>query len=172
MSRAEDESALDAVDAARYGRDFAEVYDEIFPASTVPDGAAAWLATLAQAVVLLVTVLLSLALTFNLGPAARHRRVWVTPGTAAGAAAVLTFSYLFRLYVRYYASYDRAYGSLGGIMVLVFWYWVVGLVLLGAAEMDRAIEAAAPGAEAPGQGAPGAAGDPGAASGRQRLHAR
>jgi hypothetical protein len=42
VSRAEDESAPDAVDAARYGRDFAEVYDEIFPASTVPDGAAAW----------------------------------------------------------------------------------------------------------------------------------
>ncbi len=26
-------------------------------------------------------------------------------------------------------------------MVLLFWYWVVGMVLLGAAEMDRAVEA-------------------------------
>lgn len=48
MSRAEGASAPDAVDAARYGRDFADVYDEIFPASTVPDGAAAWLADLAE----------------------------------------------------------------------------------------------------------------------------
>lgn len=109
-----------------------------------PDGPVAWLATVIQSIVLLFTVLLSFALTFNVGPAARHRRVWVTPGTAAGAAAFLAFSYLFRLYVRFYGSYDRAYGSLGGIMVLVLWYWVVAMVLLGAAEMDRAIEAAAP----------------------------
>jgi membrane protein len=121
-----------------------------------PDGPLAWLATVVQSVVLLLTVLLSFALTFNVGPAARHRRVWVTPGTSAGAAAFLGFSYLFRVYVRYYGSYDRAYGSLGGIMVLVFWYWVVAMVLLGAAEMDRAIEAASPAIEPPGRGdAPG-----------------
>src|SRR4051794_1606438 len=52
-----------------------------------PDGPLAWLATLVQSVILLVTVLLSFALTFNVGPAGRHRRVWVTPGTSAGAAA-------------------------------------------------------------------------------------
>jgi membrane protein len=51
------------------------------------------------------------------------------------------FSYFFRIYVRYCGNYDTAYGSLGGIMVLLFWYWVVGMVLLGAAEMDREIEA-------------------------------
>ncbi len=105
-----------------------------------PEGLAAWLATLIQSVVLLLTVLLSFALTFNVGPAARHRRVWVTPGTSAGAAAFLAFSNLFRVYVRGYGGYDRAYGSLGGIMVLVSRYWVVAMVLLGAAEMDRAIE--------------------------------
>ncbi len=116
------------------------------------DGPLAWLATVIQSLVLLLTVLLSFALTFNVGPAARHRRVWVTPGTSAGAAAFLAFCYLFRVYVRFYGSYDRAYGSLGGIMVLVFWYWVVAMVLLGAAEMDRAIEAAASAAEPPGRG--------------------
>jgi membrane protein len=116
-----------------------------------PIGAMAWLATVARWIVVFLTVLMSFALTFNVGPAARQRWVWITPGTFAGTVAFLVFSYLFRIYVQYYSSYDTAYGSLGGIMVLLFWYWVVGMVLLGAAEMDRAIEAASQMSESHGQ---------------------
>ena len=72
---------------------------------------------------------MSFALTFNVGPAWPQRWVWITPGTLAGTVAFLVFSYLFRVYVQYYSSYDTAYGSLLGIMVLLFWYWVVGMVL-------------------------------------------
>jgi membrane protein len=116
-----------------------------------PIGAVAWLATVARWIVVFLTVLMSFALTFNVGPAARQRWVWITPGTLAGTVAFLVFSYLFRVYVQYYSSYGTAYGSLGGIMVLLFWYWVVGMVLLGAAEMDRAIEAASQMGESRGQ---------------------
>ena len=116
-----------------------------------PDSPVAWLATIIQWVVVFLTVLPSLALTFNVGPAARQRWVWITPGILAGSIAFLAFSALFRVYVEYYGSYDRAYGSLGGIMVLLFWYWVVGMVLLGAAEMDRAVEAGPEGGESRGQ---------------------
>jgi membrane protein len=107
-----------------------------------PSGSVALVATVVRWIAVFLTVLLSFALTFNVGPAARQRWVWITPGTLAGSVAFLVFSYLFRVYVRDYGSYDRAYGTLGGIMVLLFWYWIVGMVLLGAAEMDRAIEAA------------------------------
>jgi membrane protein len=107
-----------------------------------PSGSVALVATVVRWIAVFLTVLLSFALTFNVGPAARQRSVWITPGTLAGSVAFLVFSYLFRVYVRDYGSYDRAYGTLGGIMVLLFWYWIVGMVLLGAAEMDRAIEAA------------------------------
>ena len=117
-----------------------------------PDSPAAWLATVIRWFAVFLTVLPSLALTFNVGPAARQRWVWITPGTLAGSVAFLAFSYLFRVYVQYFSSYDTAYGSLGGIMVLLFWYWVVGIVLLGAAEMDRAVEAGPGTGESRGRG--------------------
>jgi membrane protein len=40
--------------------------------------------------------------------------------------------------------YNKSLGALGGVMVLLFWFWVVGLVLVGAAEMDRMIEGGSP----------------------------
>jgi membrane protein len=117
-----------------------------------PNGAEAWLATILRWVAVLVVLLLSFALTFYVGPAARQRWVWITPGSLAGTAVFLVFSFLFRLYVQDFGNYNKTYGSLGGILVLLFWFWVVGLVLLGAAEINRAIEAASPPAESRGEG--------------------
>ncbi len=73
-----------------------------------PNSPAAWMATVIRWFAVFLTVLPSLALTFNVGPAARQRWVWITPGTLAGSVAFLAFSFLFRVYVQYYGSYDTA----------------------------------------------------------------
>jgi membrane protein len=105
---------------------------------------AALLATAIQWVVVAVMVLLSFALTFYVGPDADQRWEWITPGSFVGTAAFLVVSLGFRLYVQNFANYDRTYGSLGGVMVLLFWFWISGLVLLTAAQMNRLIEDASP----------------------------
>jgi membrane protein len=105
-----------------------------------PNGAVAWLATFVRWSAVILMVLLSFALTFYLGPNTRQRWSWVTPGSLAGTIAFVIFCILFRLYVQNFGSYNKSLGALGGVMVLLSWFWVVALVLLGAAEMDRTIE--------------------------------
>lgn len=108
------------------------------------NGALAWVATAVRWSAVFLMVLLSFALTIYVGPDARHRWAWVTPGSLTGTIAFLVFCILFRLYVQNFGSYNKSLGALGGVMVLLFWFWVVALVLLGAAEMDRVIEAGSP----------------------------
>jgi membrane protein len=114
-----------------------------------PHGVVAWLATVIHWSAVFLIMLLSFALVFAVGPSARRQWVWVSPGCLAGAVSFLIFSYLFRLYVQYLGGYNKAFGPLAGILVLLFWYWAVGLMLLGAAEVDRVIEAARPLGESP-----------------------
>jgi membrane protein len=109
-----------------------------------PNGMVAWIATAVRWSAVFLMVLLSFALTFHVGPDARHGWVWVTPGSLAGTIAFLVFCILFRLYVQNFGSYNKSLGAIGGVMVMLFWFWVVALVLLGAAEMDRTIEAGPP----------------------------
>jgi membrane protein len=105
---------------------------------------AAALATLVQWIAVVVIVLLSFALCFFVGPDADQRWEWITPGSLAGTAAFLLISLGFRAYVQGFAKYDQTYGSLGGVMILMFWFWLSSVVLLTAAQMNKLIEDASP----------------------------
>jgi len=112
---------------------------------------AAVLATLVQWVVVFFTVLLSFALAFFVGPDAEQSWEWITPGSLAGTAVFLVASLGFRIYVQSFGNYDKTYGSLGGVMILLFWFWISSMVLLGSAQMNKVIEDASPLGKAYGQ---------------------
>ncbi len=102
------------------------------------------LATALQWFGVTVLVLLSFALSFYVGPDADQRWEWITPGSLFGTALFLATSLLFRVYVQNFANYNKTYGSLGGVMVLLFWFWISSVVLLGAAQINKLIEDASP----------------------------
>ena len=79
-----------------------------------------------------------------MAPDADQRWEWITPGSLAGSFVFLVASLAFRLYVQNLANYDRTYGSLGGVMVLMFWFWISSMVLLSAAQINKLIEDASP----------------------------
>ncbi len=103
-------------------------------------GDLAYYATIVKWIVVPSTVMGSMALIFRMGPASHQRGRWVTPGSVFGTIVFLAATLLFREYVLTFASYNRIYGSLGGVMALMFWFWLSSLVLLVAAEMNKVIE--------------------------------
>jgi len=87
-----------------------------------------------------VVTLISLALTFQIGPQSKQRVFWITPGSLFGAVIFIAISFGFRLYVQNFGAYDRVYGSLGGVMVLLLWFWLTSAVVLGAAATNKVLE--------------------------------
>lgn len=55
---------------------------------------------------------------------------WVTPGGILAVTLWLATSALFALYVAHFGSYDKTYGTLGGIVVLLVWMWITNAALL------------------------------------------
>lgn len=107
-------------------------------------GVAAAFATVVKWVALFVMVLLSFALAFYVGPDSDQRWEWISPGSIAGTLLFLVASFGFRAYVQNFADYNATYGSLGGVMVLLFWFWISAVVLLSAGQMNQVIEDASP----------------------------
>jgi membrane protein len=60
----------------------------------------------------------------------------VTPGSLVGIPLWILASFGFSFYVRHFANYGVAYGSLAGAIVLVFWVYLSTLVLLVGGELN------------------------------------
>jgi membrane protein len=69
---------------------------------------------------------------------------WVTPGSIVAVLVWLLASAAFAFYVANFGSYDKTYGTLGGVIVMLIWLWVTNLALLFGhelnAERERGLE--------------------------------
>ncbi len=97
--------------------------------------AAKWLLLLAQWPLLIVLVMLGLAVLYRFGPSRdKPQWRWVSPGAGAATLLWIAGSVGFTVYVANFNSYDKTYGSLGGVVILLTWLYLSSLtVLLGAA---------------------------------------
>jgi membrane protein len=55
---------------------------------------------------------------------------WVTPGSFVAIVVWAAASALFALYVANFGSYDKTYGTLGGLVALLVWFWISNLAIL------------------------------------------
>ncbi len=69
---------------------------------------------------------------------------WVTPGSILAVVIWLIVSAAFAFYVANFGSYDKTYGTLGGVVVMLLWLWITNLALLFGhelnAERERSLE--------------------------------
>ena len=111
-------------------------------------------------------VALGLSIVYYFGPDAEQDWEWVTPGAVLGTILWLVASVAFKLYASRFGTYNETYGSLGGVIVLMLWFYLSGLAILIGAEMNAEIEHASPHGKAPGEKVPGVRRKIGAAAAR------
>ena len=61
---------------------------------------------------------------------------WVTPGSILSIVVWAIASALFALYVSNFSSYDKTYGTLAGLVVLLLWFWITNLAILFGHQMN------------------------------------
>lgn len=110
----------------------------------------------AQWAVALFFVMVAFALLYYWGPDSDQQWQWITPGSLFGVLAWVGVSLLFRIYLHYFNSYSKTYGSVGAVIVLLLWLYLAGLAILTGGEINSEIENAAgkrghPEAKAPGE---------------------
>jgi len=91
--------------------------------------------------VLLLIVSLILAVLYYASPNVKQPGIrWVSPGSVFAVLAWLAVSALFALYVASFASYNKTYGALGGVVAFLVWPWLTNVVILLGAELNAELE--------------------------------
>jgi membrane protein len=98
--------------------------------------------------VMLAIVITIIAVLYYATPNVKLRGFkWVTPGSAIAVLVWILASAAFAFYVANFGSYDKTYGSLGGVVIFLMWLWITNLALLFGhelnAERERSHELAA-----------------------------
>ena len=97
----------------------------------------------------------AVGLVYYFGPDAEQDWVWVSPGAVVATILWILVSLGFKLYIAKFTDYNASYGAVGGVIVLLLWFYVSGLALLIGAEFNAEIEHASPYGKAPGEKSPG-----------------
>jgi membrane protein len=80
---------------------------------------------------ILLVMLLACEVLFNLLPNYRvFRWIWVTPGSIVAIVLWLLLTNGFRIYLEHFNTYNRTYGSLGAVIILMLWLYLTAIVIL------------------------------------------
>jgi membrane protein len=122
-----------------YGGDIADFVGAHLGLSTV--AVVTW--HLVQWPIALFFVVAAFALLYFWGPDTEQQWQWITPGSLVGVLAWIGASLLFRIYLHFFNSYSKSYGSLGAVIVLLLWLYISGVAILVGGEINSEIENAA-----------------------------
>ena len=102
------------------------------------------LAKLLQWIFALSFVISAFAVIYYYAPNVEEQHwYWLTPGSVLGVLFWALASGTLRLYLHFFDSYSKTYGSLGAVMILMLWFYVTGLSFLLGSQINATIEHAA-----------------------------
>jgi membrane protein len=99
------------------------------------------LAQVVRWVLLIAVVVVALAVVYRIAPdrdAPRFR--WVSVGALVAALLWIIGSVGFSLYVNFFGNYNKTYGALGGVVVLMLWLYLTSYIVLLGAEINAESE--------------------------------
>jgi membrane protein len=93
------------------------------------------------AALLLISALLGL---YRFAPNIQGQKwKWLLPGSIVAAVTWIAVSVLFKVYVRHFSHFGLLYGSLGTLIILMFWFYLSGAAILVGGEINAILEDAA-----------------------------
>ncbi len=100
-------------------------------------------------------IMLCAALAYYLLPDVEQEFKFITPGSVIGTGVWLAATWGFSMYAGHFGSYNVTYGSIGGVIVMLTWFYISGFIFLMGGEINAIIEHASPEGKATGARVPG-----------------
>ena len=113
-----------------------------FPA--VPDSwptVLQWTAAVLRFVLLAVLLMAGLAALYRYAPDRdKPKWSWASPGSVVATVLWVLASVGFSVYVNAFGNYNKTYGALAGVIILMFWLYLTAFVVLVGAELNAEME--------------------------------
>lgn len=90
-------------------------------------------------ILMLSVVLFAIALMYNFGPSKGRQWRFISPGSILATFLIVITSVGFSFYVSNFAQYNKLYGSIGTLMIIMLWIYINAIVLILGFELNASI---------------------------------
>ncbi len=97
-------------------------------------------ATIVRWVLSITSVMIVVAAVYSFCPAVPRTWRWLRPGSVLFTLGFAGTSVIFSYYVEHFATYDKTYGALGAVIILLLWMYLLALFLLLGGELNAYLE--------------------------------
>lgn len=91
-------------------------------------------------VIVIVIFFVTVSLLYRYGPAHKQRWKFLSPGSVLATALAVLTSLGFTFYINNFSSYNKIYGSIGTLIVVMIWLYLNSLIMLIGFELNASIE--------------------------------
>ena len=88
---------------------------------------------------LVLQIFVGIVLLYNYGPSGNRAWRFISPGAILATFLILVSSWGFSFYVANFSQYNKLYGSIGTLMVILLWIYINALVLIIGFELNASI---------------------------------
>jgi membrane protein len=93
--------------------------------------------------ILFILFLIAISSIYYFGPALHNKWKFISIGSVIATLLSLLVSYLFSFYITNFGTYNKIYGSIGAMIALMVWIYMVSVILLVGYEINSSIDQAA-----------------------------
>jgi membrane protein len=101
--------------------------------------------------VILFLLVLAVAAIYFFTPDVQQKWKWITPGSVVAIPSWIVMSLAFSYYINNFGTYDKTYGSIGAVIVLLLWLYLSGFIVLLGAVINSVIEHSSEEGKEPGE---------------------
>ena len=89
--------------------------------------------------IILLMLFFGISTLFHLGPALKNKWKLFTPGSIFATIFIIVTSIVFNYYINNFAQYNKVYGSIGTLMIILLWMYFNSIILLTGFELNASI---------------------------------
>jgi len=81
----------------------------------------------------------AIAILYYFGPTKRKHFKFFSPGSILTTVLLIITSYGFSIYLQYFSTYNKIYGSIGTVMIVMLWFYLNSYILLLGFDVNASI---------------------------------
>ncbi|MEY5048608.1 MAG: hypothetical protein RLZZ175_1967 [Bacteroidota bacterium] len=106
------------------------------------DGITLYLVNILRYLTVILSFFISISIIYKIAPSIQKKWKFFSVGALFATVLIILSTYLFSIYITNFASYNKLYGSIGTLIGLMLWMYLISMVLLVGFEINAAIDQA------------------------------